>query len=64
MYMELELCLCTTANNFLMVQLHEHRIGELVAKRAAEWWRQKGRPDVIEFQYDQATQVRDKFSCT
>ena len=56
-YMELELCICTTANNFLILQLREGRIGEIVAKRAAEWWRSKGRTDVIEFQYDQSTQV-------
>lgn len=56
LYNELELIILSTANKFLMLQYAENRMSVESVKIVTEYWRGKGRPQVIEFQYDQATQ--------
>jgi hypothetical protein len=55
-YMEVELMLVHTANNFLMTQFSQGRIAVESIKKTVDTWKSKGRPLVIEFMYDQATQ--------
>jgi hypothetical protein len=55
-YMEVELMLVHTANNFLMTQFSQGRISMDSIKKTVDTWKSKGRPVVIEFMYDQATQ--------
>ena len=55
-YMEVELMLVHTANNFLMNQFSQGRIDVNSIKKTVDSWKSKGRPLVIEFMYDQATQ--------
>lgn len=55
-YMELELMLVHTANNFLMSQFSQGRIDVDSIKKTVDAWKSKGRPLVIEFMYDQGTQ--------
>jgi hypothetical protein len=55
-YMEIELMLVHTANSFLMVQFRQGRMDIDSIKKTVEAWKNKGRPVVIEFMYDQATQ--------
>ena len=45
-----------TANNFLMTQFSQGRISMESIKKTVDTWKSKGRPVVIEFMYDQATQ--------
>jgi hypothetical protein len=55
-YSEMELMICVTANNYLV---REHRNGRVSAEsvaRISSFWSSKNRPQVIEFQFDQATQ--------
>jgi hypothetical protein len=54
--MELELMLVHTANGFLMTQFSQGRIAIDSIKKTSDMWKNKGRPSVIEFMYDQATQ--------
>jgi len=54
--MELELMLVHTANSFLMSQFSQGRIAIDSIKKTVDGWKAKGRPSVIEFMYDQATQ--------
>jgi hypothetical protein len=55
-YMELELMLVHTANNFLMNQFSQGRMDVDSIKKTVDSWKNKGRPVVLEFMYDQATQ--------
>jgi hypothetical protein len=55
-YMEVELMLIHTANTFLMSQFSQGRIDVDSIKKTVDAWKSKGRPLVIEFMYDQATQ--------
>jgi hypothetical protein len=55
-YMEVELMLVHTANNFLMNQFSQGRIAVDSIKKVVDLWKGKGRPIVIEFMYDQITQ--------
>jgi hypothetical protein len=55
-YMEIELMLVHTANSFLMNQFSQGRIAVDSIKKTVDMWKSKGRPLVIEFMYDQATQ--------
>jgi hypothetical protein len=55
-YMEIELMLVHTANSFLMTQFSQGRIAVDSIKKTVDVWKSKGRPIVIEFMYDQATQ--------
>jgi hypothetical protein len=54
--MEVELMLVHTANRFLMNQFSQGRIAVESIKKIVDMWKSKGRPIVIEFMYDQATQ--------
>ena len=45
-----------TTNNFLMHQFSQGRIAVDSIKKTVDIWKSKGRPLVIEFMYDQATQ--------
>jgi hypothetical protein len=52
----MELMICVTANNYLV---REHRNGRISAEsvaRISSFWSSKNRPQVVEFQFDQATQ--------
>ncbi|KAI9847099.1 MAG: hypothetical protein M1837_003217 [Sclerophora amabilis] len=56
LYSEVELMICVTANTYLMQQ---HRLGRMSVEsvyKILDFWKSKGRPQVIEFQFDQATQ--------
>lgn len=55
-YMEIELMLVHTASSFLMNQFSQGRMNIDTVKKTIETWKSKGRPTVIEFMYDQATQ--------
>lgn len=55
-YMELELMIVHTANNFLMSQFSQGRIDVDSIKKTVDAWKSKGRPIVVEFMYDQTTQ--------
>ncbi|CAG8981553.1 hypothetical protein HYALB_00013939 [Hymenoscyphus albidus] len=54
--MELELMIVHTANKFLMIQFGQGRLTVDSIKKTVDGWEAKGRPKVIEFMYDQATQ--------
>ncbi|KAI9847642.1 MAG: hypothetical protein M1838_000818 [Thelocarpon superellum] len=53
---EAELMICVTANQFLMQQRKEGRMSVESLVKVTERWKNQGRPQVIEFQFDQATQ--------
>lgn len=55
-YMEVELMIVHTANCFLMSQFRQGRIAIDSIKKTYDNWKNKGRPSVVEFMYDQATQ--------
>ena len=55
-YMEVELMLVHTANSFLMNQFSQGRMAMDSIKKTVDTWKARGRPIVIEFMYDQATQ--------
>jgi hypothetical protein len=54
--MEVEFMIVLTANGFLMNQFSQGRIAVDSIKKTVDMWKGKGRPVVIEFMYDQATQ--------
>jgi hypothetical protein len=54
--MEVEFMIVLTANSFLMNQFSQGRIAVDTIKKTVDMWKGKGRPVVIEFMYDQATQ--------
>lgn len=56
LYSEIELMICVTANVFLMEQRREGRMSVESLVKVTDMWKSKGRPQVIEFQFDQATQ--------
>jgi hypothetical protein len=56
LYCEIELMICVTANNYLLQQRREGRMSVEALTKVTEAWKNKGRPQVIEFQFDQATQ--------
>jgi hypothetical protein len=56
LYFDIELLICDSANTFLM---HEYRSGRMSVdslKKVTDFWKSKGRPQVLEFYYDQSTQ--------
>jgi hypothetical protein len=55
-YMEVELMIVHTANNFLMTQFSQGRMAMDSIKKTVDTWKTRGRPTVLEFMYDQATQ--------
>jgi len=54
--MEVELMLVHTSNSFLMSQFTQGRMAIDSIKKTVDTWKAKGRPTVLEFMYDQATQ--------
>jgi hypothetical protein len=54
--MEVELMICVTANSYLTQQRRERRMSVESLVKITEFWKNKGRPQVIEFQFDQGTQ--------
>ncbi|KAI9803402.1 MAG: hypothetical protein M1833_000921 [Piccolia ochrophora] len=56
LYSEMELMICVTANNFLLLQNSLGLMSVDSLLKVTEFWKNKGRPQVLEFQYDQATQ--------
>lgn len=54
--MEVELMIVHTANSFLMNQFSQGRMAVDSIKKTVDAWKNRGRPTVIEFMYDQATQ--------
>jgi hypothetical protein len=55
-YTNVELILCEVSNSFLMEQYNRGRMLADSIKRVTDFWRSKGRAEVIEFKYDQLTQ--------
>ncbi|KAE8354178.1 hypothetical protein BDV28DRAFT_156408 [Aspergillus coremiiformis] len=58
LYSELEVMICVSANKFLVQQCQEGRLPGESVKKIKEFWGSKNRPQVVEFQFDQATQQR------
>ncbi|GKZ39021.1 hypothetical protein AbraIFM66950_011679 [Aspergillus brasiliensis] len=58
LYSEMEVMLCVSANRFLLQQYNEGRLSEESIRKVTNYWGSKNRPQVIEFQFDQATQRR------
>lgn len=58
MYSELEVMICVTANDFLVQQYGMGRVSEESIRKVKSFWGSKNRPQVVEFQFDQATQRR------
>ncbi|RJE22020.1 hypothetical protein PHISCL_05645 [Aspergillus sclerotialis] len=56
LYSELELMICFSANNFLVEQYRGGRVSMDSVKKITASWGSKNRPQVVEFQFDQATQ--------
>lgn len=48
--------LVLTANKFLMNEFSQGRLSLDTMKKVSDAWKNKGRPAVVEFQYDQSTQ--------
>jgi hypothetical protein len=55
-YSEMELMICVTANNYLVREYRNGRISAESVARTSSFWSSKNRPQVVEFQFDQATQ--------
>lgn len=56
LYSQIELMVCSTANRFLLSQLHRRRLFPDLIRKVTNFWRSKNRPQVPEFQFDQNTQ--------
>lgn len=48
--------ICVTANRFLMEQYHGGRMSPESVTKVINFWKSKNRPQVVQFQFDQATQ--------
>ena len=48
--------ICVSTNRYLMNEFRQGRMSAASVAKTAERWSDKNRPQVIEFQYDQATQ--------
>ncbi|KAI4205696.1 MAG: hypothetical protein LQ350_000193 [Teloschistes chrysophthalmus] len=55
-YSEVELMICATANNYLLIQKEEERMSYESIHKVTTMWNQKNRPQVIDFMFDQLTQ--------
>lgn len=55
-YMQLELLLTVETNRFILNEFQYGRVSTESVKRIVEAWKNKGRPQVIGFRYDLATQ--------
>ncbi|KAL4893587.1 hypothetical protein BDV59DRAFT_201763 [Aspergillus ambiguus] len=56
LYSELEVMICVSANKFLVHQYRAGRVSEDSIRKVTSFWESKNRPQVVEFQFDQATQ--------
>jgi hypothetical protein len=56
LYSEMEVMICVSANKFLLEEYNGGRISKDSIKKINNYWGSKNRPDVVEFQFDQATQ--------
>ena len=56
LYSELELMICATANKVLLDQHRHGRLSPDSIAKVKNFWASKNRPQVVQFQYDQATQ--------
>ncbi|WEW57385.1 hypothetical protein PRK78_002852 [Emydomyces testavorans] len=56
LYSEMELMICVTANKFLMDQYRNGRMTAESVTKIINFWTSKNRPQVVQFQFDQATQ--------
>jgi hypothetical protein len=52
----MEVVICATANKFLVQQYKEGRMSSDSINKITGFWQSKNRPQVVEFQFDQATQ--------
>ena len=55
-YSEIELMICATANRYLLDESQSGRMDVESLRKITHYWQSKNRPQVIEFQFDQATQ--------
>ncbi|KAL3473389.1 hypothetical protein BJX99DRAFT_261453 [Aspergillus californicus] len=56
LYSEMEVMICISANRFLLEQYNDGRISKDSIRKVNNFWDSKNRPEVAEFQFDQATQ--------
>jgi len=56
LYAEVEVMICTTANEFLLNEYYSGRVSQQSIERVYDFWTSKNRPQVTEFRFDQATQ--------
>ncbi|KAL4932921.1 uncharacterized protein BDV17DRAFT_252442 [Aspergillus undulatus] len=56
LYSDMEVMIRTSANRFLVEQYEGGRISKESIRKVNNFWGSKNRPDVVEFQFDQATQ--------
>ncbi|KAL4873994.1 hypothetical protein BDV12DRAFT_181882 [Aspergillus spectabilis] len=56
LYSEMEVMICVSANRFLVEQYNGGRISKESIRKVNSFWGSKNRPEVVEFQFDQATQ--------
>jgi hypothetical protein len=56
LYSDVEFMICSSANNFLVGQHSAGRVSRESIKKTSDFWVSKNRPQVVEFQFDQATQ--------
>jgi hypothetical protein len=57
-YFDIELLICDLANTFLMHEYKDCRMSVDSLKQVTDLWKSKGRPQVVEFHYDQSTQCK------
>ena len=56
LYAEVELMISVTANKYLLDQKQFGRMSVESVEQVVKWWKSKGRPQVIDFQFDLMTQ--------
>lgn len=56
LYSDIEVMICVSANRFLVQQHYEGRLSTESIRKITNFWGSKNRPQVVEFQFDQATQ--------
>lgn len=56
LFAEVELMICSTANQYLQTQHDAGRLSPHTVSKVAQTWTAKNRPQVLEFMYDQQTQ--------
>ncbi|PGH05107.1 hypothetical protein AJ80_08406 [Polytolypa hystricis UAMH7299] len=56
LYAEMELMICVSANQFLLEQHKQGRMSVESVSKVTSFWTSKNRPQVLQFQFDQATQ--------